>query len=263
MQNFLINFILTGIPEALFLVVMTLILLNKFGMLDIHMWKESLKWIMIPTTQTAIMTSIKQKIIPESAMTIICIIFLYILMIYIIKRNNNEFKNRDYIKILICLSGSFFILGVIESITAPLILYLLNEPLTFINNNIVWNFIASIPSRIIEYLIIAFVIIKNNNVVKIRIFEMIFKNNFLLVSVASFTILSNVFAGYAIKLVGADDILEGKVSMLGQIFISMGILVIPAIILFWILLLINYILVKQEQLQQAYENLAERDDIML
>jgi len=265
--NMLFNLVLVTIPEQFFLVVMTLIFLKKFGILDVLMWKQNIKWILIPVIPISIIEDINTFIITNelfsSILTVLNLIFFYILIVYVIKNNSNEFQMKDHRKIFLSLATSFLILGVLESVTVPLMLLLLNKSLIFINSNATWNFIASIPSRIFESLILSFLIIKNNNVVKIRMFDVISKNNLLLVSTTTFVILSNIFAVYAIKLVGVNRILENKVSMFGQIVISMGILVVPALILFWVLLLINYILVKEKQIQQTYENLIRKDDVML
>ena len=265
--NILFDLVLVTIPEQFFLVVMTLIFLKKFGILDVLMWKQNIKWILIPVIPISIIEDINTFIITNelfsSILTVLNLIFFYILIVYVIKNNSDEFQMKDHRKIFLSLATSFLILGVLESVTVPLMILLLNKSLIFINSNATWNFIASIPSRIFESLILSFLIIKNNNVVKIRMFDVISKNNLLLVSTTTFVILSNIFAVYAIKLVGVNRILENKVSMFGQIVISMGILVVPALILFWVLLLINYILVKEKQIQQTYENLIRKDDVML
>ena len=263
--NVLLNTVLVSIPEEIFLTVMTLIILKRFDMLDIRMWRQNLKWIMIPVLLVAILMNTFTLIpfISSSIGTIFVLVIFYTLMIYIIKQNSYDFANKDYWKILLSLSVSFFILGLLESLTVPLILFLLHKPLTFINDNSMWNFIVSIPSRILEFLIIIYLIIKHNNIVKIRMFDIITKNNFLLSSITSFAILSNVFAVYSIKLIGFDRILENKVPILGQVFVSMAILVVPAIIIFWALLLINYLSVREKSMKQTYESLAMQDDIML
>jgi len=140
-------------------------------------------------------------------------------------------------------------------------LFLLHKPLIFVQNNTLWYFIASVPSRIIEFLIIIILIVKNNNVVKFRLLDVISQSNFLYSSITVFIIVSNVFAVYGIKLVGLDRILEEKVPMLIQIIISMSILVFPAIMLSWVLLIINQNIVRERSMQQACENLVNQDDI--
>jgi len=263
--NVLLNTVLVSIPEEMFLTIMTLIILKRFDMLDIRMWRQNLKSIMIPVLIVATLMNALTCIpaIPSSIGSIFVLIIFYLLLVYIIKKNSYDFVNKDYWKILLSLSCSFFILGLLESITIPLILFLLHKPLSFINDSSLWNFLASLPSRILEFLTITFLIIKHNNVVKIRMFEIITKNNFLLGSITSFAILSNIFAVYSIKLIGFDRILENKVPMLGQVLVSMAVLVVPAIIIFWALLLINYLSVREKMMMQTYESFSEQDNEML
>ena len=261
LANIALNFFLITIPEQLFLILMTLILTKKFGLLDVRMWRENLKWIMIPLIPISILISINEEIVNNSIMTIANLIVFYIIITFVIKQNSDNFQFKDYKKIFFKFIISFFILGTLECITAPIMLFLLHKPLIFVQNNSFWYFIASAPSRIIEFLIIIILIVKNNNVVKFRLLDIISQSNFLYYSITIFVILSNVFAVYGIKLVGLDGILEEKVPMLIQIIISMSILVFPAIMLSWVLLIINQNTVRERSMQQACENLVNQDDI--
>jgi hypothetical protein len=258
----LLNMILVSIPEEMFLVAMTLIFLKRFDLLDIRMWKQNLVGIMIPVLPVAILINVFRYIwiIPKPVATILNLIVFYILMVYFLKKSSFEFTKRDYRKLLIGFSLSFMILGLLEGLTVPVLLFLLNKSLYFLQENVLWNIILSIPSRVIELLIVIFLAIKNNNVVKVKIFETISKNNFLLTSIIFFAISSNIFAVYILKLIAINRILEDKISLLGQMFIIICVLLFPVIIIFWILLLINYLLVKEKQKLQTYKNLYAEDD---
>lgn len=265
LTNALLNLILVSIPEELFLTSMTLILLKRFDMLDIRMWKYNLKWIMLPVLLMGLDVNITRYIldIPRVITSLSSLLIFFISFTYMIWKNSYELRRKDFRKIIISISLSFIIFGVLESITVPIVLFLTNKTLEFFNSNIMWNFMLSLPSRVFSFSLVIYLIIKYNSVVKIKVFDVISKNNFLLWSIVSFSILSNILAVYGIKLIGIDRILDNKVSMFGHIFISMSILVIPTIVLFWILLLINYIIVKEKQIQQTYESLVRQDDIML
>ena len=263
--NALLNFVLVSVSEELFLTSMTLILLKRFDMLDIRMWRYNLKWIMIPVVLMALDINITKYIFqfPKVVCSLSSLIIFIISFTYIIRKNSFEFKRREYGKIFICLLSSFVVFSFIEGCTCPLVLYLMNKPLEFFNNNILWNFVLSAPSRILGFMLIIFLIIKHNNIINIRIFDVIAKNKFLLRSIISFAITSIIISVYVLKLIGTNRVLESKVSILEQGFIIMGVLTIPAIILFWVLLLINFLLIKEKQIQQTYENLVMQDDITL
>lgn len=261
--NALLNMILVSIPEELFLTMMTLIFLKRFDLLDVRMWKHNIKWIMIPALPIALMINLFRYIviIPKPLMTIINLIIFYLLLIYIIKKTSFNFIIKDYTKILVSFSLSFIIWGILESITCPLILYLMNKPIEFFNNNFLWNLMFSIPSRIFGYILIIYLVIRHNNIIKIKLFEVIFKNNFMSISIISFAILSNVFAVYILKLIGINKILEDKISLIEQMLITMSVLILPAIILFYILIQINFLLIKERQIHETYKNLVIQDDI--
>ena len=262
--NALLNTVLVSIPEETFITVMTLIFLKRFDMLDLRMWKYNLRFIMTPVIPIAILINIFKYIIIISRpmITSINLFIFYLLIVFIVKRNSFTFDKKEYKKIIIGLSFSFIVWGILEGLTYPMIIFLTNKSLEFFNQNIGWNFMASIPSRLFGLIIISFLIIKHNNVVKIRLFEVISKNNFLLISIVSFSILFNIVTVYFIKLIGINRILEG-VSLFQQMVITMGVMILPALFLFYILLLINFLLVKEKQIQQTYENLVIQDDVML
>lgn len=261
--NALLNFIFVSIPEEIFLVAMTLIFIKRFDLLDIRMWKQNLKWLIIPILPVSLMITIFKYIfvIPRPFMTIINLIIFYILMTFILRKNSFEFNKKDYWNLLLGFSLSFVVLGVLEGLTAPVLLYLFNQPLDILNKSFFWNFTLSIPSRTTEYLIVIFIIIKHNSTIKIRLFDMISKNNFLLISIILFSLASNIFGVFILKLIGIDKILD-KINLIEQMIVIMSVFLIPTIILFWILFIINSSLTREKRIQQTYESLIEKDDLM-
>jgi hypothetical protein len=198
------------------------------------------------------------KVISSSSSLVLFII----IFIYVIKKNSFEFGKRNLSKTVLSISLSFIVFGVLESITVPVILYLTNKPLEFFNNNILMNFVLSLPSRILCFSIIIYIVIKRNNQINVKLFETISKNKFLLRSIISFAIISNLISVYILKLIGTNRILENKVSLIEQMIITMSVIIVPALILIWLLLLINYLLVVQKRIQQTYETLLSEDNVM-
>jgi len=263
--NALLNMILVSIPEELFLTVMTLIFLKRFDMLDIRMWRYNLKWIMIPIVLMGLNINIMRYILhyPKVIVSLSSLIIFSISITYVIRKNSFDFNKRTYGKIFIAIFLSFSVFSLLEGVTCPIILYLMNKSIEFFNNNILWNFVLSLPSRIFGFILIGLLVVRHNNVINIKIFETISKNKFMLYSIVLFAVISNIITVYILKLIGIDRVLEGRVSLIEQACIIMGSLIIPAIILSWMLLLINYLLVKERQIQQTYENLVMQDDVML
>ena len=101
--NALLNTILVSIPEESFIVIMTLVFLRRFDMLDIRMWKHSLKWIMVPTLPVAIMINVFRYIviIPKPLMSLTSFILMVVLIIYLIVKNSYDIDKKIIFKTII------------------------------------------------------------------------------------------------------------------------------------------------------------------
>jgi len=263
--NALLNFILVSVPEELFLTVMTLIFLKRFDMLDIRMWRHNLKWIMIPVIPVAVLINLFRYIvtIPKPTATIIDGIIFYILILLIIKKNSYNFNSKDFLRILLCIALSLIILGILENSTYPVIMFLIDKPFEYFKNNILWNFLLVFPSRIFEYIILFYLIVKQNSVIKTKLFESIICNRLYFKVVIFLAISFDILSVYLVKLIVYNKILDDKVSLLEKVLISEVTLIFPVVIIFVFVLLINDLILKQRQIQQTYENLVDQDDVML
>ena len=98
--NALLNTILVSIPENIFLVTMTLIFLRRFDMLDVRMWKHSLKWIMMPVIPVAIMINLFRYIIiiPKPINSLLSLGIMIGLIVYIVIKNSYDFKGKLILK---------------------------------------------------------------------------------------------------------------------------------------------------------------------
>ena len=259
--NALLNLILVSIPEEIFLVIMTLIFLKRFDMLDIRMWRINLKWIAIPVIPVAIMINLFRYIIiiPKPITSLIVLVLMNILMIYIILKNSNEKQKSLVLKTILFTFMSFIVLSIAEGIYVPITLFLLNKSILYFNNNIMYNFLLALPSRIFEYSLCAYILIKKNNSVNINLINIIIKNKFLKSSFLSLIIFVNMFLLYFTKLIGFDNILS-NLSFIEQLLIVIGSISFPIVTIVWFLLIVNYISVKEKQIQQTYENLIMQDD---
>lgn len=262
--NILVNFFLVTMPEQIFITAMSIILTKKtYGLLDTRMWKQNIWWILIPAIPISIIDNLNSILFSSNQIIKLSnFLLFYILISFVIKQNSDNFEIKDHKRIVSGFLLSFLMICVIESVTFQTMLILLNKSLVFVNANGFWNFIASAPSRIIEIIILIFLVVKNNNIVKFKMFDIITTDNFMLISIALFIIGSNIFAMYLIKLIGVDMILK-NLSIIGQIIISMSIIVFPALILLWVLLILNKYSVREILIQQTYENLAMQDDVIL
>jgi hypothetical protein len=261
--NALFNTIFVSIPEEAFIVIMTLVFLKRFDMLDVRMWKHCLKWIMVATLPVAIMINVFRYIIiiPRPMMSVITFILMIILIVFILIKNSYNFTKKIIFKTIIFTILSFIIVGLIELLYYPLLLSLLHKPLVFFNNNILYNLLLAIPTRILQLCIVVFILIKKNNKIQVNLFDTIVKNKFFTNSFLIIICSIVLVIIYVAKLVNSDNILI-NLKIIDQLIIIMAVTSVPIILITWFLMFINYLLIKEKQIQQTYENLIIQDDIM-
>lgn len=254
----LLNALLISIPEEMFLVTMTLILLKRFDLLDIRVWRRNLKWFAISVIPVALVSDLLRYVIKtgNDITSLTVFILMMILICFVVLKNNymNENKIIISLKIFFYVSLSFIILGVIESAYTPLVLFLIKRSITYINNNILYNFLLSSPSRILEFTLCFQILIKNNNPIKVNLFEIIIKNKFLKITFFMMIFFINIFIIYFTKLIGYNLILK-NLGFLEQFLITILSVSLPVILLGYFLMIINYIVLKERQMKQTYENL--------
>jgi len=259
----ILNGVLLTIPENLFLISFTLILSKRFDMLDIRMWKENLKWIMIPTIIMAIILNSTRYILnyPKVISSLTSLLIFYIILIVIMRKRSFNYTRKDFIRNSLSFLMSFIILGLIENLYYPIILFLIKTSIIDVNKNIIYNFILVIPARVLEISVIYYMIVKRNNDIKFDIFNTIIKSKFLTISLITLSIALNAFTVYVIKLIGFDNILVSK-PLWEQTIASIIVLILPIISILWIFLMVNYIIKAEKRIQQTYENLVIQDDVM-
>lgn len=260
--NALLNMILVSIPEDIFIVLITLIFLKRFDLLDIRMWKQNIKWIMIPVVPVALIINFFRYIviIPKPIISLISLFVMNILIIYIIVKSSYLTEKKQIFKTIMFTLISFVIVGLIEILYYPILLQWLQKEMSFFDQNILYNLLITIPARVIQICIVAFIIIKKNNTIRINIFDTIIKNKFLANSFAVILIIVLSTIIYATKLMMIDNILI-YLNIIDQLVIVIIILTVPIILITMFLIFVNYILLVQKQIQQTYENLIIQDDV--
>jgi hypothetical protein len=261
--NAILNFILVSIPEEAFIVVMTLILLKRFDLLDVRMWRQNLKWLMIPTLPVVFFINLFRYviIIPRSLASLITYILMILLILYIVLKNSYLFKKMIIFKVFIFTTLSFAIVGLIELAYYPIVLSILDKPIEYFNNIIILNFLLSIPTRVIQLCIILFITTKKNNEVKVNLFDTILKNKVFTNSFITMLVLIISVIMYATKLLMINNILL-NMNIIDQLFIVVILTSTPIILVTWFLMFVNYLLKKEKQIQQTYENLIIQDNVM-
>jgi len=254
-SNAILNTIFNAIPEQIFIVVITLSFLKIYNLLDILTWKHNLKWILFAALPVSIMINIFRYviIIPKQAMMISTMIMMIVLIEYIVIKHSFDVNIPLIFKTAIYTVGSFVIIGVIEYAYCPILLSLLHKDLIFINDNVIYNILCTLPIRTLYLCIISFIVVRKNNKVQINLFDSIIKNNYF-VGGFLLTILSiTSVITYIAKLVKSHNIIIDLV-FIDQLIIIAVIISVPILLVTCSLIFVNYLLSKERGKLQIYEN---------
>jgi hypothetical protein len=233
-----------SIPETIFMVILLIRFSGRKELLDPYRFKDNFKWYVILIIPPSILMDILNyglKIRPKSISTIICLLLLYVLSIYVFKKTDYEQKNLLFIKILLLFIPLFISLIVIDLLTAPVWFYLLGLTYNEISSNIYLVLLCSISSRIIEFLIIVYILIHKNSKFQINVLQYVYKNNYFK-RISLLTLIGLlVFEMYVLKLISVNNLLNIFDTLTEQIvFIICFTYLAPSFILFTIYLMINY-----------------------
>ena len=259
MQNIIhtiLNFTLISLPEEIFVTCMTLILFKRFDLLDIRMWKQNIKWIMIPSLSMAACINIFKYIIilPKFLISIISLFVFLTTIYYIIKKFSIIPENKLIFKTVVYSMITLLIVTLIELAYMPLTFSLLKMPYEYFNQNVWYMFLLVIPSRILEYSLVIFFVVKMNEQVNVKLYNVIFKNKTLTNLTIFIVSFLTIFLIYVVKLIGYNNILNNLL-IIDQVLIVGFILSLPTIFLMVLWYMINYIIGIEKRIQQMQNRL--------
>lgn len=196
-SKILLNTILVSIPEEIYLVMLTLILIGEF---DYWMEDECKKlinrWdyprILIPVLPVALLSNVARYTgINMTMASIACLVVFYILIVLTNDILNDAKPLKWMGKALISLMITQFTIGISELIYLPSVLYITNKTLTQINNDLLLNFLASLPSRLIQFTALAYLISRKRTLLKGNIIKYVVTSGPILFAASIWVIASN------------------------------------------------------------------------
>ena len=249
LPHIILNIIFTSIPEEAFIAIITLIFLKLNNLLDIYTWNKSLKWIALAVLPVSIMINILKYIIivPKQNMMIS-------LMEFIVLNNSFNITISLILKTAIFTIVGFVIVGLVELSYCPLILSILDRPISFFNANVYYNFLLGFPAKVLYLCVISFVIMRRNSTVQIDLFNTIVKNKFFIYSLLLMVLVRISLVAYVVKLIERNNILI-YIQFVEKLYIVIGITCVPIIFVTLLLMFINNILCKEQMRLQTYENM--------
>ena len=157
--SILFTYFFISLPENVFMVIMTFIFLNRFDLLDLSFKKQSILRVLIPSVPVSVGTCI--LFITKNENPILSMILIVLMISLLINTCDKEFVKKNfnyYFSIIRAFLFSFIIFSIIQTISIIIILSITQKSIGFYNSSILLNFLITIPSLILETIIISLVI---------------------------------------------------------------------------------------------------------
>jgi len=241
----LLNWICISIPEFTFLIIITLRIMGRKEMLDVYDIKNNaISILKIAIPPTFILNFLHYIVgTPFAINKITCYTFIYILLIIELSLEKHSYI--EYPKLKQKVFG-FLLLGIIsciaiELLTYPIILKLVGKTFEEIQLNIYLVILCTIPSRILNLLIVGYILLKRNNKFQINLADYIFNSKFFSKMTTGVVIGLVLFEVYFVKLLTINNLLNIIDSIYEQLFIVIGgAYLIPGLIISMVYMYTNY-----------------------
>ena len=257
-MNAIINCLLVSMPEESIWFFTVLILMKRFDLLDKYMWKEKIKWLIIPFSSSIVINILKYIInSPIIFISISAIITIYIGIIIMLKAPENNILNEKiaHIKVFLLVLLSFAILIVLtECLYAPFLLKYFGKSIIEVNNVWLINFLMSIPARVIQFVMIIFILSIQNREVYLNILQSILSDKKISLIIIAFIFILIIFWTLLINIFGNYNILS-QYGFNEQVLYSILLFIVPSILLILMISLIVLFIEKINKLNRSHQNM--------
>ncbi|MCX7923404.1 MAG: hypothetical protein N3B21_15550 [Clostridia bacterium] len=216
------NIFIVSVPEQVFLVAFTLILLRRFDLLRFN-FRNIIK-LTIPVLGGAILSNILITFYKglDTYMLLIGVVTVTFLMSIAYK----IIAVKDMLKMLVSVMLGFVVMSIIQFSYIPIIFYATNTNMNELDVLGLQSFILKIPERVVEFSLILYVLIKKGNYLKVNFIKTIAKSKTLTSATVLTIILNLVFICIMCKFIAFDKILA-NLSFTTQLIIIETILTFP------------------------------------
>jgi len=262
--NAIMNFLLVSLPEETLWFFTILILIKRFDLLDKYMWKNNIKYLILPIITTSLVINLLRYIIvvPRIFMTLSAILTIYLSIVNILKLPQNNILNEKipYFKIFFYVILSFAILIIfVESLYSPVLLGVIKISIKQINDIWSMNFLLSIPARLIDFIIIVIILSIQNRKTYINIIYSILSEKKISIAIIIFVSILIVFWIILIDVFGNYNIIS-QFKLSQQIMLNILLLIVPSMLLMLMIYLIILFVEKVNKLEISHRNMFEDFD---
>ncbi len=234
MHEILLKTLLVSIPEELFLVMFTLILVGEFDY-----WKEAecrklinrfdYVRVFVPAVTTALLSQTMRYLdLNFGIYQFIPLIVLYILIVF----TNDIFGDASVlkwmVKALMFLLVALLIIGITEFIYIPYLLYTVNQTVDEINKNIPLYCLISLPARLLQYSLLFYLISRKRTLLKGKLLKPILSNPMLAVISSISVVINILFLQVMVQAIAYDKVLVNFLPI-SKICIILGVVLFPMV----------------------------------
>jgi len=242
--NGLLSCVFITIPETMFMVLLLIRICGRKDLLDVYRIKENIKSYIILIIPVSILMDVMNyglKIKPRGVSVLTCLLVLYILTVYIFRKTEIEETKYLQFKVFMSLIPIYFILIMIDISNAFVWFNFLHLTFATISKNIYLVLLCSLSTRVIEFMILIFILVSKNGKFHVNIFNYIYNNSFFKKYVSTTMVLLLIFEIYIVKLILYNDILNTLTTLTEQIlFVVCFTYLIPFFILTGVYIIIKF-----------------------
>lgn len=263
-EKIILNTVAVSIPEELFLLMFTLILVGEFEYWTDEECKKLIHRydyvrILVPVLAGAFLSNIlRYSGLNFGLISLIPPIIFFILIILTNDIFGDASALKWSLKAFIFLFLGLIIIYITEFAYIPYIMYAAGKSLKEINDDLFLNFLFSIPSRLIQYFIIAFFIVKRRTLLKANIIKIIFESRILSIWTLIIVAFDFSFMFIMAKVVGYE---KAFASVPGEVrfIVIIAVCVFPILNISALLWCVYYV---ENRAKQTQKEIAEKLNIL-
>ncbi|MHB8065467.1 MAG: hypothetical protein ACYDG2_23110, partial [Ruminiclostridium sp.] len=213
LQKILLNTFLVSFPEEIFLIMFTLILVGEF-----EYWKEpeckrlinrfDYVRVFLPAIVCALISNtLRYYGLSSGIFQFLPFIIMYILIVFTNDIFGDASALKWMVKTFIYFALGFLIIGLIEFIYIPFLLYSTDMTLPEMNNNFILYFTLALPVRLLQFSIILYFVCRKRTLLKGKLLMPILSNPILSVIFSSLLLINILFLELVYRAIFFDGIL--------------------------------------------------------
>ena len=268
LHRIVLNTLLVSIPEELFWIMLTLVAMGEF-----EYWREEEckklinKWdysrVLIPAVSVALTSNIlRYSGLDFGFISFIPLIIMYITIVLTGDILNDAKAVKWMGRAFIFMMLGYIVIGASEFVYIPFILYSTGKTMQEINQDLLLNFLVTLPARAIQYTILIYLIAKKRTLLEGKAFKHIFSSTLLTVSTAMLTVFNFLILFFAGKVIVYERVLI-NMPLVSQVISVILVVLFPIVNLCGLIWCLYYVENRAVQKQKkAFEKLQEiREEI--